>query len=61
MSSIMQLALSFFALTLIVPLMVWAQSTSWRMAWEAWKAFAMWIGVLLVIGLLASGAAYLMG
>jgi hypothetical protein len=46
------LALSLFALTLVVPAWVWCMSTNWRTAWEAWKGYAAWMGALYAIGLL---------
>lgn len=52
MPSVLKLALYLTALTLIVPLLVWAQSTSWRVAWSAWKGYAAWMGGLYAIGLL---------
>jgi hypothetical protein len=53
MPSLLKLALCLAALTLIVPALVWCQSTSWRAAWSAWKQFGTWyfglLGVALVI------------
>jgi hypothetical protein len=44
------LALALFALTLVVPLMVWAQSTSWRLALHAWKRYAGFMALMYVAG-----------
>ena len=52
MSSILKLTLFIFAVTLTVPLMVWAQSTSWRTGWTAWWQFSAWIGGPLLLGVL---------
>jgi hypothetical protein len=46
------LALALFALTLVVPLMVWAQSTSWRLALHAWKRYAAFMALMYALGLL---------
>lgn len=43
------LALSLFACTLVPFLMVLANS-GWRNAVDAWKQFAAWMGVLLLMG-----------
>lgn len=51
MPSLLKLALYLLALTLVVPAFVWAQSTSWRAAWNAWKQFGAWYGGLLLLGL----------
>lgn len=51
MPSILKLALCLFAFTLVVPAMVWGQSTSWRAAWAAWKQYGTWYGGLLLVGL----------
>ena len=53
MPSVLKLALALFALTLVVPLFVWGNTTSWRAAFTAWKQFAAWMGALYLIGLVA--------
>lgn len=52
MPSLLKLALYLFALTLVVPVFVWCQSTSWRTAWLAWRQFGAWMGGLYLLGLL---------
>jgi hypothetical protein len=49
---LLKLALALFVCTLVVPLFVWGQSTSWRAAWQAWKQYAAWMGALYLVGLL---------
>jgi hypothetical protein len=51
MSSTIKLGLYLFAMTLTVPALVWLQSTSWRLAWHAWKQYAAWMGALYLLGL----------
>jgi hypothetical protein len=48
--SLLKLALFLLALTLVVPALVWAQSTSWRLAWLAWRQYAAWMGALYALG-----------
>lgn len=52
MPKILMLALYLFAFTLPVPLFVWAASTNWRKALEAWAWFGGWMGALYFIGFL---------
>lgn len=48
--SLLKLAAFLLALTLVVPALVWAQSTSWRAAWGAWRQFGAWMGALYALG-----------
>lgn len=52
MPRLLLLALSLFCLTLVVPAWVWCMSTSWRLAWQAWKGYAAWMGALYTVGVL---------
>jgi hypothetical protein len=51
--SLLKLALFLLALTLVVPALVLAHSTSWRLAWLAWKQYAAWVGALYLLGFLS--------
>lgn len=46
------LALVILGFTLVVPLLVWAQSTDWRVAWRAWWQFSAYLLALAVPGIL---------
>ena len=50
MPSILKLALFIFASTLVVPLMVWGQSSDWRTALHAWKQYSLYLGGMLALG-----------
>lgn len=50
MSSNLLLALFIVGITLVVPLMVWGQSSDWRLALTAWKQYSAWLGGLLALG-----------
>jgi hypothetical protein len=52
MPKLLLLALSLFALTLVVPLFVWGMSQSWRTAFNAWRQYATYMGCLYALGLL---------
>ena len=52
MPRLLLLGLSLFALTLVAPLWVWAVTTNWRAALNAWKGFGAWMGALYLVGLL---------
>ena len=45
----MKLALYLLAHTLVVPALVWAHSTSWRLALHAWKQYAAWMGAMYAL------------
>lgn len=50
MPKLLLLALCLVGCTLTVPALVWAISTSWREALNAWFAFSAWIGGMLLLG-----------
>jgi hypothetical protein len=47
------LALTIFGFTVVVGLLVWAQSTSWREALRAWWQFTLYLLAMAVPGIVA--------